>query len=129
MKAVAREKTALRSVSPDPYQYVPPRGHEPPPVRADLGMSGEPVADSVNRELQMRDDVAAGAQIVERRGGVHPAKSRQVGPHDQQGTAGNKGTIAFFIGAFGWHDSDLLWRSRLRLSNCSRADTCYAASD
>jgi LuxR family transcriptional regulator, maltose regulon positive regulatory protein len=34
MKAVAREKTALRSVSPDPYQYVPPRGHEPPPVRA-----------------------------------------------------------------------------------------------
>ena len=35
MKRATGEKTpTLRSVSPDPYQYVPPRGHAPPPVRA-----------------------------------------------------------------------------------------------
>jgi LuxR family transcriptional regulator, maltose regulon positive regulatory protein len=31
---VGEETPTLRRVSPDPYQYVPPRGHEPPPVRA-----------------------------------------------------------------------------------------------
>jgi LuxR family maltose regulon positive regulatory protein len=35
MAPVKGEKTpTLQRISPDPYQYVPPRGHQPPPVRA-----------------------------------------------------------------------------------------------